>query len=271
MRFWYQGLIPQTPESLGYYSSMRGHGSKIAADVTLDLHALPGSFYPLGLGPAEFTRHVAGELVEVAAMAASLVEGAQTDFDAVIIGTLQEPGLQVARTLTDKPVVGYGQAAALVGRCLGRRLGILAFNPALIPLFRERLEAHVPGSVGPVHELRISYAELLNGFLEEGDIRERVVAGCRALIGAGADVIVPGQMLLAELTWHLGIHRVDDVPLLDALGALILLAQALVTLNSVSQVGVTRSGFEWSRPPRGILSSVRDLGPGIRVTGSRGQ
>lgn len=263
MRIWYQGLISVNDTTAAYYGSMDRHAAQVSRPGTqIEFHGMPDNIYPTGYGPAEFTRLLAGEWVEVCALSRMVMEADRSAFDAVIIGTLQEPGLQLARTLTDRPVAGYGQAASLFGRCLGESLGVLAFNEPLFPLFRERLNVHIPDFVGPIRNLDVSYSQLHASFHDSsGDagLRAAIEDGCRALARDGATVVVPGQMLLAEVTWRLGIQRVDEVPVMDALGALILLAESLVTLQKVSGITVSRGGFSWAKADLAVRDALASL------------
>jgi Asp/Glu/hydantoin racemase len=248
VRIWFQGLVPRVAATAPYYASMERHAKEIAAaDTVVEFRGLPPSLYPEGSSPAVLTRYIAGELVEAANIAACAIEAEESGADAFAIVTLQEPGLQAARTLVNIPVVGYGLAASLMARCLGSRVGILAFNPTVLPLMKERLEHHVPGSVGPTRDLGVGYDDTLAAF-GTSSLRERFDEGCRALIRDGADVIVAGQMILAELAWSMGAMRIDDVPVVDALGAVVLLSQDLHRLGQVSGVRPNQRGIHWAHP-----------------------
>jgi hypothetical protein len=72
--------------------------------------------------------------------------------------------------------------------------------------------------------------------------------------------IVPGQMPLAEVCWALGVRRVDEVPVLDALGALVLLGQTLARLRAVSSLNVSRRGFRWSKAAPAIVEAMTRSG-----------
>ena len=169
MRIWHQSLIPETAATKPYFLSLEAHVGAVASkDTEVVLHGLDPALYSETVGPAVFASFAVGELLEAELTARNVLTAARAGFDAFIIATLQDPGLQVGRTLTDIPVVGYGQAAALIGRCLGDRLGLLAFNRPLFPLFRERLEVHVPGCVGPMQDLDITYEDLMEGLVNGG-------------------------------------------------------------------------------------------------------
>ena len=69
-------------------------------------------------------------------------------------------------------------------------------------------------------------------------------------------MIVPGQMLLAEVIWAQGVRRIDDVPVLDGLAALIKLTEALVQLRKSSGMVVTRRDFRWAMPVSEVVTAL---------------
>lgn len=226
------------------------------SEIEIGYHGLDSGCYPEGVTPAVLAALEVGELLQAHAIARSVLEAEQQGWDAVVIGILQDSGLQVARTLSPMPVVGYGQAAALIGRCLGDHLGVVAFNEDIFPLVHERLERQVPGSVHVLQKLDLEYSSVLQAFTDEEEaelLRRRFEHACEEAIHRGADVIVPGQMVLAEAVWRLGIRRVGDVPVLDGLGATISLASTLVALRRSGALEVCRRGVRWRTPKREVI------------------
>ena len=176
---------------------------------------------------------------------------AETDrYDALAIGVIQDSGLKLARTLVDIPIAGYGQAATLLSRCWGSHLGVLAFNPDLFPLISSRLNAHVPGAVVAVEDVKLSYQEVLHSFTDAGaaeHLRQQVSAAAALLVRAGADVLVPGQMLLSEAVWHAGLRQVAGAALVDGLAATITLAESMVALRGRSGITARPNTGGWRR------------------------
>lgn len=255
MRIWHQSLVARTPETEPYYRVLAEHAEAVCEPGTeVELHGLPPEVYESGLTPADLTSRLAGDAVAEACVAAAVTQADAEGYDAFAIAVLQEPGLQLARTLTDMPVVGYGQAAALVGRCCADRVGVLAFNAPLFALFEERLGRHL-GAAPPIHDLGVGYDEVLRA-LEGGPLLEHIENGCRELVAAGASAIVPGQMLLAEVMWTNGINRIEEVPVIDGFGATLKLAEALHALRRTSGLTVSRRDVRWLRADERILDGL---------------
>jgi hypothetical protein len=82
-------------------------------------------------------------------------------------------------------------------------------------------------------------------------------AGKRA-IQTGADVLIPGQMVLAELLWQAGVRRYEEAPVIDALAACVNTAELMVNLQRNSGVSHSRRGFWGARPPSPVADSARE-------------
>jgi allantoin racemase len=258
MRIWHQGLIPRTPTSAAYFEARERRVTELCSvGTSVVFHGLNEACFPEPLTPAIAARFELGEALMALEVAAQVRAANEDDYDAVIVGILQDTGLSIARTVTDLPVVGYGQATALLGRCLGRRLGVLAFNPALFELFEERINSYAPGFVHAFQETRLEYVDVLASFSEESaaaKTRDALYAAAEALVRRGCDVLVAGQMLLAEAAWKLDIATVDGVPVLDGLGAAVGLAEALVRLRRVHGTGPARQGIHGATPVPELLA-----------------
>jgi hypothetical protein len=67
-------------------------------------------------------------------------------------------------------------------------------------------------------------------------------------------------MILAEALWANGFHRIDDVPILDPLGALVLLGETMVVLRRQSAMVVNRKGYDWAMAAEGLKNAVAAIG-----------
>jgi allantoin racemase len=171
-------------------------------------------------------------------------------FDAFAIMSIPDVGLTEARALVDIPVVGYGESAMLTACMLGARFGVLTFIEDLPELIadnaaryglRERCAASRPAG--------FAFRDVLAGFADPAPLIERFQASARELIRAGADVIIPGEAPLNVLLAMNGVNRVDDCPVVDAIGATIKMAEALVDLRRASGVMPSRKGYFRRKPP----------------------
>lgn len=240
-RLWFQGLVPHTEQSQAYFDARAAHAAALPTEMPkVEFRTVPAAFFPPGLTPADLARTEAGDLLYELLIADAAMTAETEGYSAFAIGVIQDTGLRVARAVTDIPVAGYGQAAALLGRAIGFRIGVIAFNPRLFPLISRRLNAHVPGIVVGVEDIALAYDDVLQSFTEPHDaaiLAERVSEAANHLGKEGADVLIPGQMLLSEAVHHIGLQEVNGVPVIDGLTVTVALAHSLITLRQ--QTGPT--------------------------------
>ena len=78
---------------------------------------------------------------------------------------------------------------------------------------------------------------------------------CQALTNA----IMSGQTIMAEVLWQNGVHRIDEAPVVDALGVTIKMAELLAGLRRSSGLSAPRRGY-WGTPPDlGLAERARRL------------
>jgi hypothetical protein len=105
----------------------------------------------------------------------------------------------------------------------------------------------------------ISETELDTKFAEPGPYLERLVAGARSAIAAGAQVVIPAEGVLGMMAAQNGLHDVDGVPLIDTIGTPILFAEFMMALKRQTGVAQSRSAYPLRvRRPGNLFSTPRD-------------
>jgi Asp/Glu/hydantoin racemase len=181
-------------------------------------------------------------------------------FDAYAISTLPDYALQESRTIVDIPVVAYGESAMLTSCMLGRRFGVMVFIEELAQLVEENVRRY--GLIERLAGIRVTglkFADLISAFDEPAGAIEKLKDVARALIRDGAEAIVPGEAPLCVLLMNNGVSAIDGVPVVDALGATIKMAEALVDLKRVSGVSGCRRGYFGEKPPRQRIEEFLEL------------
>lgn len=265
IRIWHQGFL-ELEASPGYREALQQHVGAVARPGTqVEVHGMPpGSF--AGTTPAEVARHLVLSSAWTWDVVRSVVAGEQAGADAAVIGILQDLGLREAQTLVEIPVVGYGEVSMHLACQLGRRFAVLAFNPDLFPLLEDRIgEYGLAERVSGLHQIGLDYAAVAGGFGDPAPVVAAFRDAAQRAVRAGADVLIPGQMVLSEILWAMGVREVEGAPVIDGMGACIVQAEALVQLRRVSGLGRSRRGHGWSRPPaelaRRVLGGLRPAGP----------
>lgn len=249
LRIWHQSftVLSDLP---AYEKALATHFRRIARpDTAIVLHGMRPGTYETEYPGTDIRHHVVQHLHAGQFIAAALA--AERDrFDAFAIMSIPDVGLQESRQVVDIPVVGYGESAMLTACMLGERFGVVTFIedlPELIAVnakrygLGERCAASRPAGFG--------FHDVLAGFADPQPLIERFAAAARGLIRDGADVIIPGEAPLNVLLALNGVNRVDDCPVLDAIGATIKMAESLVDLQRASGVVASRKGYFRRRPP----------------------
>ena len=149
-----------------------------------------------------------------------LVREQASDCDAFIIACHYDPNLDAIKEITERPVVGIGEASMTIASMLGHRFSIITTDDQSIPLHEEcarkyhlhdmlaSVRAPEEGALNPSEEERIYR---LSRLAIEEDMAEVIVLGCAGMAG-----------LDKQLQSRLG------VPVLDGIVCALLLAEGFV-------------------------------------------
>ena len=138
MKIWFQkhtiiGRNPWLDEAYEQHAA-----AVLPPGVQVDFHSLPPEVYE-GTLPADYVRFGQLEVLFSWYFADQAVEAERAGYSAFIIGTSQDPGLDMARSLVSIPVVGYGETVFDLLSTQGLRFGVVGFIPALEEILTENL------------------------------------------------------------------------------------------------------------------------------------
>jgi len=259
LRIWYQGFLDLSTVP-AYEPALRRHAEAVLRPGTeVAIHGMPpGSFD--GTSPAEVARYAYSTELHTQRLVAHARTAEAQGYDAFAIGIVQNPGLRAIRTLVDIPVAGYGEAAMHLACQLGRRFSVLAFNPDLLDLLDEQIDGYgLRSRAAPTTLIETDYATVARGFDDSAPLVAAFEAAAARAIAAGADVLIPGQMVLAQILWQSGVRRVEGAPVIDAFAATLKTAELLAELRRDAGVWHSRRGFWGARPPDHLIDSARAL------------
>lgn len=257
MRIWHQGFIDLSTVP-AYEPALRRHLAAVCRpDTEVVIHGMPpGSFE--GTSPAQVARHAYLSGLYTNEIVSNAIVAEREGFDAMAIAIIQHIGLHESRSLVDLPVTNYGEAAIHLACQFGRRFAIVAFNRDLFDLLEENVRDYgLSGRMTPMQLMEIDYDQVARGFEDPEPLLRAFERAASAAIAAGADVLIPGQMIFAEILWQNGLHRVGDTPVMDALGACVKTAEILVDLKRSSGLSQARRGFWGARPPAAVVEAAR--------------
>ena len=259
MKIWHQSftVLGQLP---AYAAALEAHFRKVARpDTEVVMHGMHDDTYltnyPGGDIRYAYMQHLHAQQFVMGGIAAE--EGG---FDAYAMMTIPEPALREIRSLLDIPVVAYGESSYLASTMLGQKAGVLLFITEMAPVIRENAERVIPAHrFAGVRPVGFTFNDVLKAFDEPAPLLEKFRESARALIQDGADVIIPGEAPLCVLLAKSGVSRVDDVPVIDALGVTIKMAESMVDLRRSSGLAPSRRGYFMDKPPRERVKALLDL------------
>lgn len=160
-------------------------------------------FRPVTAGPTSFQSPHDWLLLDVAIVEAGLDADAD-GYDAVVIDTASDSGVDALRSVLDIPVVGPGRASLLFALSLGRSFGILAqWEPALTRIHKSLDEWGLNAYCAGVEHFNTEpdFAGLIGD--KSGEVFPRMETACLRLVDSGADVICLGSTTMHEAWGHL--------------------------------------------------------------------
>lgn len=259
IRIWHQSftVLGKLP---AYADALAAHFRKVARpDTEVVLHGMHDQTYRTNY-PGTDIRHAYMQYLHGQQFVLGGIAAEEQGFDAYAIMTLPEPALRETRSLIDIPVVAYGESSMLTATMLGERMGVLLFIEEMAPQIEENARrVGLASRFGGARDVGFRFDDVLAGFSNPAPLLEKFYAAARAMIRNGVDVIIPGEAPLCVLLGRNGVNRVDEVPVLDALGATIKMAEAMVDLKRACGVTPARSGYFTAKPPRERINELITL------------
>jgi Asp/Glu/hydantoin racemase len=162
----------------------------------------------------------------------------------------QDVGLYEARAAVNIPVLGLGEATLLHACTIGRKLGLLAINPAFIPthydqIYRYGLQQRVAGIRAIAADIS-DYMEAFTSPAKKSELQAIFEREARRLIDNGADVIVPTGGIPMMLFGNEPDANVDGAPIINGVTVVIKAAEMAIKLKRLGIPVTSRipqSGF----------------------------
>ncbi|MDW4551441.1 aspartate/glutamate racemase family protein [Defluviimonas sp. D31] len=150
------------------------------------------------------------------------------DFDAVVIACFDDTGLDAARCLTDRPVIGIGEAAYHMASMLSNRFSVVTTLARSVPALEHNLTRY--GLAARCARVRASDVPVLELERPGSDACGRISAEVgRAIAEDRAEAIVLGCAGMADFAASLSAEH--GLPVIDGVVAAVALCEAMVRLN----------------------------------------
>ncbi len=261
-KIWHQSMtdLDRLP---GYRAMLAEHAERVGAgDFSVDVHGVrPGTYLP-GMPPVELTRYPWAHHLIFDQFVEAAVQAEAEGFEAMAISCFVDPGLELARSAVDIPVVSSSESALLVATSIGTSFGLLTIDQSMVRILNRLVARYGFGPrVKVVEALRpaMDEFELDSAFSGGGVMIERFIAHARDLVRQhDIDVLIPAEGVLNTVLVRNQVREVDGVPVLDSYGALLHHAHMLVQLHRRTGLCVGRRGA-YARPPTQVIRHLREL------------
>lgn len=203
--------------------------------------AAPGTEI-IAVNPTHGPASIEGYYDEAMSLAGLLgVIGGRDDYDAVIIACFDDTGLDAARCLTEKPVIGIGEAAFHMAAMLSNRFSVVTTLGRSVPALEHNLTRY--GLAARCARVRASEIPVLELEDPQSEACARIGAEVAAAITEDrAEAIVLGCAGMTDLAEGLG--RAHGLPVLDGVVCAVALTEGMVRL------GLATSRLGGYAPPR---------------------
>lgn len=259
VRIWHQSftVLEDLP---AYRDLLKEHLHRVARPgVTLDLHGMLPGTYPSSYPGTHIQYHAMQHLHKEQFIRSGL-EAQKQGYDAYMIATIPDTAYEEVRTLLDIPVIALGQASLALASTLGDRVGIVNFIEPLALQLRRNARLYGLGELlGPVIQIDAQFTDILAAYADAGPLISAFQDAARKAIADGANVIVPGEGPLNVFLADQGISRVDDVPVIDSLGASLKMCEVRVDLHRSGQLRPGGRGYYYARPPEGLFEKAMEF------------
>lgn len=195
------------------------------------------------------------EYLSIPATVERALELEQDGWDAIVLGCYGDPGLDAFRELLSIPIIGPGEATALVAASLGHRFSVITVTDSVVAFTERQIwNTGVGEKLASVRAVNIPVLELHDD--REKAVEATVEHGRAAIEDDRADTLIVGCMSMGFLGIAEAASEQLGVPVLNPSKVALKYAEALVG------AGLTHSRRAYMLPPKlasGKVGSALEL------------
>lgn len=235
MHIWHQGFV-ELDTVPAYFASLTEHVAAVASPETVvDLHGLARGTYSPERTAADLARDPALVGLGLRQVVDNIARAEREGYDAAAITIVQNIGMREARAVVRIPVASYGEAAMRYGCAPGERFAVVAFDRGIARIIEEEIaRLGLTDRAAPVEVVGTDYGGVLEAFERPAWLVDAFTSAAERAVAHGADVLIPGQTIMAEALWRQGVDRVGGARVVDAVGVTIAAAERAVRERAAS-------------------------------------
>jgi len=246
MKIWYQSTL-NFAHHPNYEKALAAHFKRVASPGTeVILNGRKTAFGSDLGGDDIFGSAIMYHAVVAPAFIQSLLAAEKAGADAFIIASFSEPILTELRALANIPVISMTEACFMAAAMSAPKVGFVTLNKFVVSFIEKSISLHKwKDRISGIHliEGEISEVELDTKFPVPTPYLERLVAGVRKSIAAGAQIVIPAEGVLGVMAAENGLRAVDGVPIIDAIATPILFAELAVGLKKRTGLAQSRVAY----------------------------
>jgi Asp/Glu/hydantoin racemase len=252
MKIWFQGATDRAL-MMPYIAKVEAHFKSILdADSTFSFNTTT---------PPATTTHALTEYRVGRNFIRNAIQAEKEGYDVVAVTHFQDPGLSEAKSAVGIPVLGLGETTLHFACTLGRKLGLVTINPAFVPWHEDQIIRYgLQQRVAGVRAVDASVLDWIDAFSNNKSL-EKIQAlwklECRALLDAGADVIVPAGGIPMMLLGSAPGANIDGAPIVNGMSVIAKAAEMAVKLRRHGGISVSRRS-NFARAPEKALKEFLD-------------
>jgi Asp/Glu/hydantoin racemase len=191
----------------------------------------------------------------------SMWKSYQEGYEAIALNCFYDPCLDVAREIMEIPVVGPAQASMSMASLMGAKFGIVTFHPKALPDYENMIKSYgfeKKALAHPVRSLEQDLNEQMQGVTNPRATIEDFKETAKKLIKDGAEVIIPGCLMLSPILVKSGVKEVEGVPVLDVVSVVIKFAEFMHEILKAGLPIISRRGL-YQGPDKNLIDEIRAM------------
>ncbi len=226
-KIWFQGATDRV-HMAPYIDRLEAHLKSILdPDFSATFHTTT---------PPATTTHAVTEFRIAGNLIRNAVKAEQEGYAAMAITHFQDAGLMEVKSVVDMPVLGLGETSLFHACTLGRKLGLVTINPVFVPWHEEQVIRYgLQQRVVGVRAVDATVKDFIDAFATEAALQKLKPlweSECRALLDAGADVIVPAGGLPMMLFGSAPGANIDGAPIVNGVTVVAKSAEMYVKMKT---------------------------------------
>ncbi len=256
MKLFYQSMGVARRSETGPYAHALSSILRDAAEPGTEI-----AVHGLSPGKAIADQYRYLELLDTAEVLDNGLRAEREAYDAFLIGNVFEPGMHALREVLNIPVLGLLESSVHVACLMGASFSIVNVNPKFTRKVTENVHSTgLRSRLVSIDEMRVERGKVLDRAFEDKAVCDHVVQqftdAARVGIGKGAETIIPAGGIVMTILAFAGVHKVDNVPIVNGLIALTKMAEMAVRIRRLT--GVFTSKRMMYAPPSGtLLADIR--------------